>query len=249
MFTTDGTYSENDGTQVREKKKKMRAFHTSQHATSPAPDMARQAPVWKGQGESNQSSQHAVVVVSRTRSRRLVLPAGAPAPPASEARRQTPCMPAWHSWGSRRAKWGKGRTAVGRRGRGGVGYGGRGRFTWWVEEVGRGQTDKREMEESADYDKSQRCWRREENRWTTWRLLLSSRSELNAREEQTVTPGQFKATTDVHKVQGRERLRFDLLHLSEPIQACRVWENCSCDSCPAVELNGGGLRMAFCWFS
>lgn len=124
----------------------------------------------------------------------------------------------------------------------GAGWGGVWR-AWQVHMMSWGggkRTDRqREMEESADYDKSQRCWRREENRWTTWRLLLSSRSELNAREEQTVTPGQVKATTDVQKVQGRERLRFDLLHLSEPIQACRVWENCSCDSCPAVELNGG----------
>lgn len=48
-------------------------------------------------------------------------------------------------------------------GRGGCG--GRGRVMWSVEEMGRGQTD-RKMEERVDYDKKtpQHCWRLEENR-------------------------------------------------------------------------------------
>lgn len=115
--------SENDGRRVWVKKeKKKRWTHSTRHSTSqaPPPNMALRAPVRKGQGETNQSSQHAFLVVTRTQSRHHVLPAEAPALPASEARRQTPCMPAWHSWGTRRAKWGKGREAAGRRGRWGM---------------------------------------------------------------------------------------------------------------------------------
>lgn len=46
------------------------------------------------------------------RSGQLGLPVGAPALPVSEARRQTPCMPAWHSWGAHRARWGRGHEAA-----------------------------------------------------------------------------------------------------------------------------------------
>lgn len=49
--------SDKDGTRVRNKKK-MSAFHTSQHVTNPPQTWSEPAPVRKGHGETNQS-QHA----------------------------------------------------------------------------------------------------------------------------------------------------------------------------------------------
>lgn len=99
------------------------------------------------------------------------LPAAAPALPVSEARRQTPCMPAWHSWETRRARRGRGREAAAW----GGGHGGRVGEVDMVKEAG-GRTDRRR------HGREDRLWKKpatlkktvEENRWA-WQLVSCER--------------------------------------------------------------------------
>lgn len=99
----------------------MRAFHTSQHVTGPRhptrPDGSCQDGAGRGGGETG-TNQHSMLVCLpgggfRGKRGLRFLPAAAPALPASEAPRQTPCMPASRSWGIHRARWGRGREAAG----------------------------------------------------------------------------------------------------------------------------------------
>lgn len=99
------------------------------------------------------------------------LPAAAPALPVSEARRQTPCMPAWHSWETRRARRGRGREAAAW----GGGHGGRVGEVDMVKEAG-GRTDRRR------HGREDRLWKKPatlkktvENRWRAWQLVSCER--------------------------------------------------------------------------
>lgn len=114
--------SENDGRRVwikkkRKEKKDERIPHVT--ARHKPPQTWRCELQW-GRGRVRPTNHHSMRFCLWPAPGHHVLPAEAPALPASEARRQTPCMPAWHSWGTRRARWGKGREAAGRRGRWGM---------------------------------------------------------------------------------------------------------------------------------
>lgn len=175
-----------------------KAFHTSQHVTGP-PNKAQASlsAACSSQEDAARDQPGSTACLcccsDPVESGQHGLPAAAPALPVSEARRQTPCMPAWHSWETRRARRGRGREAAAW----GGGHGGRvGEVDMVKEAGGGGQTD-RDMEERTDYEKNQQCWRR------LWRRTGEEHgSWFHVREEgvcqkrQTVGLGEFKAMED-----------------------------------------------------
>lgn len=177
----------NDGTGAQ--KPTMSAFRTSQALQTPvqAPyTTACSSPEGAGQ---DQPISTACLCRDPAESGQHGLPAAAPTLPVSEARRQTPCMPAWHSWVTRRARWGRGHEAAAGEDEGeygeSYGKGGKGEKRMWG-----GQTETWRRRETM---KIQQSWRRpEENRWTAWRLVPCERRGV----WQTVGLGKSKAMTD-----------------------------------------------------
>lgn len=120
-----------------------KAFHTSQHVTGP-PNKAQASlsAACSSQEDAARDQPGSTACLcccsDPVESGQHGLPAAAPALPVSEARRQTPCMPAWHSWETRRARRGRGREAAAW----GGGHGGRVGEVDMVKEAG-GRTDRR----------------------------------------------------------------------------------------------------------
>lgn len=143
--------------------------HSTRHSTSQAPPtqcrlrIAEPAPVRRGAGWDQPISTACLCRCDPGESGQHGLPVAAPALPVSEARRQTPCMPAWHSWGARRARWGRGHKAAagedegmgdgeGPNGKGGEGE--KGRLGKQTETWRRGQTMKKKKQKPAKLKKT-----------------------------------------------------------------------------------------------
>lgn len=154
-----------------------KAFHTSQHVTGP-PNKAQASlsAACSSQEDAARDQPGSTACLcccnDPVESGQHGLPAAAPALPVSEARRQTPCMPAWHSWETRRARRGRGREAAAW----GGGHGGRVGEVDMVKEAG-GRTDRRR------HGGEDRLWKKpatlkktvEENRWRAWQLVSCER--------------------------------------------------------------------------
>lgn len=115
--------------------------HVTARHWDPAPDLSGRGGAGEGETGTNQHSMLVCLPGGGALGGGLrILPAGAPALPASEARRQKPCMPASRSEGTRRARWGRGREAAGEGGEGRWSTRGRGRVRW--TEGSDGQTER-----------------------------------------------------------------------------------------------------------
>lgn len=131
--------------------------HVKARHWDPAPDTARR--LLSGRGGAGEgrtgANQHSMLVClpgGGTRGLR-VLPVAAPALPASEARRQKPCMPASRSEENHQARWGRGREAAGEGGEGR--WATRGRVRWTEEKMDR-QRDGRKGKEADDERKQKK---------------------------------------------------------------------------------------------